>query len=81
MNDELKESVKAVQEVAKDAGKAIDLSDKFGMFITRDVGGSVTAAFGIFEDKLKCMRWERQGRLMQRAAAAHLRCTLLNSIR
>src|SRR5712692_8992554 len=67
MTDELKESAKAVQEVAKTAGKAIDLSEKFGVFITRYVGASLTAAFGIFEDKLKYMRWERQVRLMQRA--------------
>lgn len=67
MTDELKESAKAVQEVAKTAGKAIDLSEKFGTFITRYVDASLTAAFGIFEDKLKYMRWERQIRLMQRA--------------
>lgn len=67
MNDELKESAKAIQEVAKTAGKAIDLSDRFGRFITRYIGASLEAAFGIFEDKLKYMRWERQVRLMQRA--------------
>jgi len=67
MNDELKESAKAVQEVAKTAGKAIDVSEKFGMFMARYVGASLTAAIGIFEDKLKYLRWERQVRLMQRA--------------
>ncbi|KAA0887987.1 Abi-alpha family protein [Oryzomonas rubra] len=67
MTDELKESAKAIQEVAKTAGKAIDLSDKFGQFISRYVGTSLSEAFGIFEDKLKYMRWERQVRLMQRA--------------
>jgi len=67
MNDEIKESAKAVQEVAKTAGKAIDLSEKFGQFISQYVGASLSASFGIFEDKLKYMRWERQIRLMQRA--------------
>lgn len=61
------ETAKAVQEVAKAAGKAIDASQKFGGFISRFVAGPIEQGIGIFEDKLKYMRWERQLRLMQRA--------------
>ena len=56
MNDEIIESAKAVQEVAKTAGKAIDMSYRFGIFIKQYVDASLSAAFGIFEDKLKYMR-------------------------
>lgn len=61
------ESAKAVQEVAKVTGKAIDASQKFGCFIARFVAGPIEQGMGIFEDKLKYMRWDRQVRLMQRA--------------
>lgn len=61
------ETAKAVQEVAKTAGKAIDASEKFGGFISRFISGSLEQGMGIFEDKLKYMRWERQLRLMKRA--------------
>ena len=65
--DPISESAKAVQEVAKATGKAIDASQKFGGFISRYVAGPLEQGMGIFEDKLKYMRWERQVRLMQRA--------------
>ncbi len=61
------ETAKAVQELAKTTGKAIDAGEKFGGFISRYVAGSIEQGMGIFEDKLKYMRWERQVRLMQRA--------------
>ncbi len=63
----VKESAKAVQEVAKASGKAIDAGSKFGGFISRYISGSLEQGMGIFEDKLKYMRWERQQRLMLRA--------------
>ncbi len=65
--DPVSESAKAVQEVAKTTGKAIDASQKFGGFISRYVAGLIEQGMGIFEDKLKYMRWERQVRLMQRS--------------
>lgn len=65
--DPISEAAKAVQEVAKTTGKAIDAGQKFGGFISRYVAGPIEQGMGIFEDKLKYMRWERQVRLMLRA--------------
>lgn len=65
--DPVSESAKAVQEVAKASGKAIEAGQNFGGFIARFVAGSLEQGMGIFEDRLKYMRWERQVRLMQRA--------------
>jgi Abortive infection alpha len=65
----VKESAKATQEVAKTTGKAIDAAREFGGFISRYISGSLEQGMGIFEDKLKYMRWERQMRLMRRASA------------
>ncbi|MEJ1360659.1 MAG: Abi-alpha family protein [Candidatus Sedimenticola sp. (ex Thyasira tokunagai)] len=70
MTDEIEvvnESAKAVQETAKTTGKAIDASREFGGFISQFISGSLEHGIGIFEDKLKYMRWERQVRFMQRA--------------
>jgi hypothetical protein len=63
----LKETAKATQEVAKTAGKAIDAGEKLGRFIARFISGPLEQGIGIFEDKLRYMRWERQQRLMKRA--------------
>lgn len=76
MNDEkaLEESAKAVQEVAKTTGKAIDASENLGGFIAKYISGSLDQAMGIVEDRLRYMRWERKIRLMKRAeqiAAQH----------
>jgi hypothetical protein len=65
--DPVSETAKAVQEVAKTTGKALDAGEKFGGFISRFIAGPLEQGMGIFEDKLKYMRWERQVRLMQRA--------------
>jgi Abortive infection alpha len=65
--DPITESAKAVQEVAKVTGKVVDAGQKFGGFIAQFVAGPIEQGMGIFEDKLKYMRWERQVRLMQRA--------------
>jgi hypothetical protein len=65
--DPISETAKAVQEVAKTTGKAIDAGEKFGGFISRFIAGPLEQGMGIFEDKFKYMRWERQVRLMQRA--------------
>lgn len=63
----LEEEAKAIQEVAKTAHKAIDATKEFGGFIARYINGPIEQGIGIFEDKLKYMRWERQIRLMERA--------------
>lgn len=60
---------KAIEEVAKAAGKAIDASSELGGFLSKYVGGSLEQAMGIVEDKLKYLRWERQIRLTERANA------------
>lgn len=65
--DSVSQTAKAVQEVAKVTSKAIDAGQRFGGFISRYVAGPIEQGMGIFEDKLKYMRWERQVRLMQRA--------------
>ena len=65
--DSVSQTAKAVQEIAKVTSKAIDAGQRFGGFISRYVAGPIEQGMGIFEDKLKYMRWERQVRLMQRA--------------
>ena len=67
MSEEIIETAKATQEVAKTAAKAIDTSEKFGGFIAKFISGSLEQGMGIFEDKLKYMRWERQIRLIDKA--------------
>lgn len=63
----MKEESKAVEEVAKTTGKAIDAAREAGGFIARFVSGPLEQGIGIFEDRLKYMRWERQVRYMQRS--------------
>lgn len=67
MSDDIVETAKATQEVAKTTGKAIEASEKFGEFIAKYISGSLEQGMGIFEDKLKYMRWERQLRLIDKA--------------
>ena len=64
MNEEISESAKAIKEVAKTSGKALDVGEKFCGFISKHIDGSLQQACGIFEDKLKYMRWENQMKLM-----------------
>jgi hypothetical protein len=63
----MKEEAKAVQEVAKATGNAINAAREAGGFIAKYIAGPLEQGIGIFEDQLKYMRWERQIRLMQRA--------------
>lgn len=53
-------------KVAETFGKGIDLAEKAGDFIAPLIKGSLVQAIGIFEDKLKYTRWERQMRMMDR---------------
>lgn len=70
MNENLettKAIAKASEEGFKFGSNVINASEKFGGFMSKYIGGSLEQAFGIFEDKLKYTRWERQLRLMKRA--------------
>ena len=64
---EIEETAKATQEVAKTTNKALEVGEKFGGFISRYIGGTLEQGFGIWEDKLKYMRWENQVTLMDKA--------------
>lgn len=63
----MEEEAKAAQEIAKTTGKAIDAAQSVGGFLAKYINGPLEQGIGIFEDKLKYMRWERQVRLMKRA--------------
>ncbi len=67
MSNDIEESAKAVQEVAKTTSNAIDASREMGGFISRFVSGPLEQGVGIFEDKLRYIRWERQVRLIRRS--------------
>jgi hypothetical protein len=67
MNDPTIEGAKAAQEIAKAAGKGIDAAREAGGFIAKYIHGPLEQATGIWTDKLKYIRWERQVTLMQRA--------------
>ncbi len=47
----MEEESKAVQEVAKTTGKAIDAAREAGGFIARFIVGSLEQGMGIFEDR------------------------------
>ncbi|BCS86828.1 Abi-alpha family protein [Pseudodesulfovibrio sediminis] len=64
--DTTKEALETVKSVSETTSKALDVTEKFGGFIAQYVGGSLEQAMGIFEDKLKYLRWERQLRLIAR---------------
>jgi hypothetical protein len=65
--DAMEEQAKAIQEIAKATGKAVDAATEVGRFIARFVAGSVQQGMGIVEDRLRYMRWERSIRLSRRA--------------
>jgi hypothetical protein len=56
----IEEEAKAVKEIAKTTGKAIDAGRETGKFMAKFIKGPLEQAMGIFADKLKYMRWERQ---------------------
>ena len=60
------EEIKAATEIAKTTGKAIDATREFGGFISRFIVGPIEQGIGIFEDKLKYMRWENQVAIMDK---------------
>lgn len=66
MNEEIIETAKATQEVAKTTAKALETGDKIGGFLSKVLGEPIEQAVGILGDKLKFMRWERQVRLIDK---------------
>ena len=66
MTDEIIETAKATQEVAKATVKGLEVSEKVGGFFAKVLGEPLETATGILGDKLKFMRWERQVRLVDR---------------
>ncbi len=66
-NDIGTEALKAAKEIAKATGQGLEIVKDFGAFVSRFIGGSLEQGFGIIEDKLKYLRWERQVRFMNRA--------------
>ncbi|HEX8635497.1 MAG TPA: Abi-alpha family protein [Pyrinomonadaceae bacterium] len=67
MNDEISETAKAVQEVAKTTKAGIEATKKLGSFVARVTDESIEAITGMLSDKLRFKRWERQLRLRDRA--------------
>jgi len=61
------ESAKAIQSIAKATDRALDTGQKVGGFMAKFIEGPLEHSIGIFEDKLRFHRWERQIRLMERA--------------
>ena len=53
----------AIKEVAVTAGKITEASREMGGFIAKLIQGPLEQGIGIFEDKLRYIRWERQVRL------------------
>ncbi|MXX11086.1 MAG: DUF4393 domain-containing protein [Nitrospira sp. SB0675_bin_23] len=68
-NDIGTEALKVAKEIAKVTGQGLEIVKDSGAFVSRFIGGSLEQGFGIIEDKLKYLRWERQVRLMDRAKA------------
>ncbi|PSF10796.1 Abi-alpha family protein [Marinobacter shengliensis] len=63
----MSEEAKAVQEVAKTTDTAIRALERMGKFISDVAGVPIATAVGIFEDKLRYIRWENQVRLIDKA--------------
>lgn len=66
MNNEVEESAKAIQEVAKAARTGIEATRQLGGLVSRIINEPVEAVVGIFTDRLQFMRAERQLRLADR---------------
>lgn len=67
MTDVGDEKAKAVQEGSKAVVKLTEAAEKFGAFIAKYTHEPLEAGIGVFSDKLKYLRWERQVRLIKRA--------------
>ncbi|MBU6441866.1 MAG: DUF4393 domain-containing protein [Betaproteobacteria bacterium] len=65
--DPTNEQARAVRAVADAAKQAIQAGQQLGSFISRYIGGPLEQGIGIWEDKLRYLRWERQIRFMTQA--------------
>jgi len=63
------EALNTAKTIAKVTGQGLEIVKDSGAFVSRFIGGSLEQGFGIIEDKLKYLRWERHVRLMDRANA------------
>ncbi len=66
MKDEIVETAKATQEVAKTASVAIKATEKLGIFLSKIIGEPTEIAIGILSDKLRFIRWQNQIKLADR---------------
>ena len=66
MKEEIVDSAKAIQEVAKATGQGIDLVKKIGTFFSRIMDEPIAATCGMLADTLKFKRWERQVKLIEK---------------
>lgn len=57
--DEVSESAKAVQEVAKTTRVGIEATTKLGGFVARVINEPIEQVTGILSDRLRFMRWQR----------------------
>jgi hypothetical protein len=67
INEEIKESAKAIQEIAKTTNTGIEVVERLGSFVSRIIKEPLDEASGMITDRLKYARWERQQRLIERA--------------
>ena len=63
----MEDESKAIQAIAKTTEKGIEAATKVGGFLAKFISGPLEQGIGIFEDKLRYLRWERRERLMKRA--------------
>lgn len=66
MNNEIEDSAKAIQEVAKATRTGIEATQQLGGYVSRIINEPVEAVVGMLGDRLKFMRAERQLRLADR---------------
>lgn len=66
MTNDVDETAKAVQEVAKTTSKAIAATERLGGFVANTIGEPLQITINILNDKLKYIRWQRQVRLFDR---------------
>lgn len=66
MNNEIEESAKAIQEVAKTTRTGIEATRQLGGFVSKIINEPVEAVVGILTDRLQFIRAENQLRLANR---------------
>lgn len=67
MSEEITESAKAVQEIAKTTGQAIGVIDRVGQFFSMVMKEPIDSACGMLADTLKFKRWQKQISLIEKA--------------